>query len=171
MVTSAADRSGLPDPVPPSPLEADAGLLRPVPNWVGPLFLALGMITVPWVIYLGFTLPVRSEAAHYRGAWVGFDTALVAGLLGTGWLAYRGRDHVELPAVATATMLGVDAWFDVMTSSSRMAVASAVLLATCVELPLAALCGWIAVHAEDVRQQRLRLFRRRAEKISPEKIN
>jgi hypothetical protein len=144
-----------------TPVPADA-VRPPVPTWVGPLFLVLAAVTVPWVLYLGLTLPDRSLARHYDIAWVGFDVMLVLALLSTGWLAARGRDHVELPAVATATLLVVDAWFDVLTSAGPAQMVVAVLSAVLVELPLAALCVWLVVHAEQVRTQRLRFFRRRA---------
>jgi hypothetical protein len=130
---------------------------RPVPGWVGPLFLTLAVVTVPWIALLWVRLPARDLAGHYRLAWVGFDILLAAALARTGWTAWRGRDHVELPAVASATLLVVDAWFDVTTASSRAAVGFALATALLVELPLAALCVWIAVNAERVRRERLRL--------------
>ncbi len=130
-----------------------------MPGWVGPLFLVLAVSTVPWVVHLGSTLPERQVAGHYRAAWIGFDMLLIAALLATGWHAVRGHDHVELPAVACATLLVVDAWFDAMTSPTALRAARAVALALLVELPLAGLCLWIAWHAETVRRERLRLFR------------
>lgn len=145
--------------------DAAPATMLPVPRWVAPVFLGLAVLTVPWIVYLGLTLPSRSLARHYDLAWVGFDVALVVALLRTGWLAARGRDHIELPAVAAATLLCVDAWFDVVTapSASRMAVAMA--SAVFVELPLALLCAWIVRHAESVRRDRLRFFRRRARAV------
>ncbi len=139
------------DVVPPPP---DPG--RPVPGWVGPLFLCLAVAVVPWVVVLWVHLPSRDLSGHYRVAWVGFDLLLAAALARTGWTAWRGLDHVELPAVASATLLVVDAWFDVTTASSRTAAGIAVLTAVLVELPLAGLCVWIAVNAERVRRERLR---------------
>jgi hypothetical protein len=119
------------------------------------LFFCLAATTVPWIVFLWFRLPSRDLSGHYRLAWVGFDLMLALALARTGWTAWRGLDHVELPAVASATLLIVDAWFDVTTASSRAGVGVAVLTALLVELPLAALCVWIAVNAERVRRQRL----------------
>jgi hypothetical protein len=115
---------------------------RPVPGWVGLLFICLAVVIVPWIVVLWLRLPARDTVSHYRLAWVGFDVLLAVALARTGWTAWRGLDHVELPAVASATLLVVDAWF-------------ALLTALLVELPLAAVCVWIAVNAERVRRERL----------------
>jgi hypothetical protein len=122
---------------------------------MGPMFLFLAALTVPWAIELWATLPYRDVSAHYRLAWVGFDVMLAFVLARTGWLAWRGRDHVQLPAVASATLLVVDIWFDVVTASHPRDVALAVASAILVEIPLAVVCLWIAQNAERVRRQRL----------------
>jgi hypothetical protein len=138
---------------------------RPTPRWVAPVFAVLGAATVPWTVYLALTLPAAARTQHYRLAWVGFDTLLVALLLATAWAAWRGQQSVGLLATATATTLVVDAWFDVTTSAYAdlpAAVASAVL----VELPLAVVCGWIAMHVDQMIERRLqRLARRQARSI------
>jgi hypothetical protein len=126
-----------------------------VPGWVGLLFICLAVVIVPWIVVLWLRLPARDTVSHYRLAWVGFDALLAVALARTGWTAWRGLDHVELPAVASATLLVVDAWFDVTTASSRAAAGVALLTALLVELPLAAVCVWIAVNAERVRRERL----------------
>jgi hypothetical protein len=128
---------------------------RPVPRWTGPTFLFLAALTVPWAVELWLTLPYRDVSAHYRLAWVGFDIMLAVVLARTGWLAWHGRDHVELPAVAAATLLIIDMWFDVVTASSPRDLALAVGSALVVEIPLTLLCFWIARNAERVRRERL----------------
>jgi hypothetical protein len=133
-----------------------------VPRWVGPAFAVLAAGTVPWVVYLAVTLPRRATAVHYRTVWVGFDIGLVCVLSVSAYYAYRGRPRVALPATAAATMLFVDAWFDVLTTPSGMGLIVAVVLAGAVELPLAGICLWIALHAEQVVERRLRLLARRA---------
>lgn len=129
---------------------------RPVPRWTGPAFIVLSLLTVPWAVELWLTLPYRDVSAHYRLAWTGFDLMLAFVLGRTGWVAWRGRDHVQLPAVAAATLLGVDAWFDIVTASNRPDLMLAIGSAIIVEIPLAMLCVWIAQNAENVRRQRLR---------------
>ena len=130
--------------------------------WVGPAFLLLGAVTVPWAIVLAVTLPRTAQAGHYRLAWGGFDLGLAAALLGTGWIAVHGSDRVELPAMAAATMLIVDAWFDATTSSDTAGLVTALVMAVVVELPLAVLCLWIAWHDDEIREQRLRFLPRAA---------
>lgn len=129
--------------------------LRSVPIWVAPLFAVLGVATVPWTVYLSMTLPQHARITTYRTAWVGFDVILVIALLATAHAAWRGHWGVGLVASATATLLVVDAWFDVTTSSSVEFV-SAMLSAVLVELPLALLCTWIALHVDRFVNRRLR---------------
>ncbi len=107
------------------------------PRWVAPLFALLGAATVPWTIYLSLTLHT------YRLTWVGFDVLLTAALLATAYAAWRRHPLVGLLAAATAALLVVDAWFDV-TLSAGPERTGAILSAALVELPLAALCGWLA---------------------------
>jgi hypothetical protein len=135
--------------------------VRTVPWWVGPAFAVLAIGTVPWVIYLLITLPRHATFAHYRGVWVGFDIGLVGVLAGTGYQAWKGRPRVAIVATAAATMLFVDAWFDVLTTPRGNGLMVSIALAAFVELPLASICLWIALHAEMVIESRLRLLARR----------
>lgn len=139
---------------------------RVVPRWVAPVFLVLGLITIPWVVYLGLQLPERIESPHYDIAWVGFDIALVLALLRTGWAAWRGKPYVEIPAVVTGVLLVTDAWFDVLTTPGGMALTRSVAEAVLVELPLAVICFWVARHAELVREMRMARLRRSAGRLS-----
>lgn len=118
-----------------------------VPRWAGPAFAVLAIGTVPWIVFLAVTLPRHATVVHYRGVWVGFDLALVFVLATTAVLAWRGRPRVTMAATATATMLFVDAWFDVLTTPRSGGRWLSLLLAAGVELPLAATCLWIALHA------------------------
>lgn len=126
------------------------------------MFAVLGAAAIPWTAYLAMTLPEQARTHNYRTAWVGFDILLIVALLATALLAARGHRLVALLSAVTATMLVVDAWFDVMTSS-RADLRAAVLSAVLIELPLAAVCTWIALHAEQVMSRReQRAMRRRA---------
>src|SRR5439155_16479149 len=53
------------------------------------------------------------------------------------------RSWVNVPAAAAGTLLLADAWFDVVLSTSEVWVA--VAQAALAEVPLAALCYWIAI--------------------------
>ncbi len=143
---------------------AEVTKVKTVPWWVGPAFGILALGTVPWVIFLAVTLPRHATFAHYRGVWVGFDTALVVVLALTAWQAWRARPRVALAATAAATMLMVDAWFDVMTTPRGHGWFMSVVLAILVELPLAAICLWIALHASVVIEHRVIMLARRAQR-------
>ena len=147
----------------PEPHEATE--VRTVPWWVGPAFGLLALGTVPWVIFLAVTLPHHATFAHYRAVWVGFDSGLIAVLALTALLAWWARPEVALTATAAATMLLVDAWFDVMTTPARHGLLMAVVLAVLVELPLAGICLWIARHAEQVMEYRVMVLVRRARRV------
>ena len=100
-------------------------------------YVLMGLALIPWTVYLAVTLPKRQIDTHYRGAWVGFDLLLVVAIVLTAYYAFRMDDRVQLPAMATATLLLVDAWFDVMTAGGRTATFEALLMALLVEIPAA----------------------------------
>ncbi|MFL6074007.1 MAG: hypothetical protein ACJ73S_11490 [Mycobacteriales bacterium] len=94
---------------------------------------------IPWICYLAASLPERHLAAQWRVAWVGFDIGLLGGLAGTAWAAWRRRQVVVLFALVTATLLVVDAWFDIVLSWGTGDLPMALISAAFGELPLAAL--------------------------------
>lgn len=120
---------------------------------IGIAYLLLSVVLVPWIVWLAWTLPPESVAHHYDVAWPGFDVLLLAGLATTGVWALRRSRYLTVAASATGALLVVDAWFDVTTSSPKDRAAS-VALAVLVELPLAVLCLWLAVHAQDAVAER-----------------
>jgi len=108
------------------------------------LYTAAGIALLPWIAYLAVSLPKRDVDTHYRAAWVGFDLMLVVAVVLTAYYAFRVDTRVQLPATATATILIVDAWFDVMTAGGRAATGAALLFAVCIELPAAGFSLWLA---------------------------
>ena len=52
-------------------------------------------------------------------------------------MAFRMDPRVQLPATATATLLIVDAWFDMTTSGGRGQFFEAFVLAVLIEIPAA----------------------------------
>lgn len=108
------------------------------------LYLAVSVGMLPWIAYLALTLPGRNIDVHYRLAWVGFDCLLVLALAGTAYLAFRVDPRVEITATVTATMLVVDAWFDVTTSGRGESLILAIALAVCAELPAAVFSLYVA---------------------------
>jgi hypothetical protein len=107
-------------------------------------FGGAALLLVPWTIGLAHALPCRFVSAHWGIAWAGFDTALAAGLALTGFAVLRHAAWLDRAAIATATLLAADAWFDVLTAGDAAAVALASAEAVAVELPIAVLCIFIA---------------------------
>jgi hypothetical protein len=117
-------------------------------GWVVPLFALASLLLVPWVVVLVFDLPSTHRAAHWDVAWAGFDVMLALLLLAVAVTAWRRSPWLEGAATAAATLLFVDAWFDVLTASSRTELMVAAVEALVVELPLAVLCLLLAHDAE-----------------------
>ena len=133
----------------------------PLPRWLGPLAVCCTIGIIPWIVYLGLTLPDKQHTDHYATAWLGFDSVLVIVLAALGYFAITRKPWTELVAAVAATLLVVDAWFDVVTSEDSNAFMLALLTAFAAELPLAIICGWVAVNAERVRSRAYRRLRRR----------
>src|SRR6266516_2493430 len=72
---------------------------------------------LPRIVYVAWSLPSRSASSSWDVAWAGFDAGLFAALAATGWAAWRHAWWVQVAAIATATLLVVDVWFDVVTAS------------------------------------------------------
>ena len=106
------------------------------------LFAAAGLVL--WTVYLALSLPKENLEHHYRLTWVGFDLALVVSLYLTAHMAFRLDARVQAPATVVATLLIVDAWFDITTSTSESATIEALILALVVELPAAAFTLYVA---------------------------
>ena len=131
-----------------------------VVRWTGPAFALFSLILLPWIAYLAHSLPSRQVSADYDIAWTGFDAILLAALAGTGYFALRRSRYLATAAAAAATLLVVDAWFDVMTTLPGQRL-EPLALAAGVELPLAAVCAWLSLHTQQLAERRLILLLRR----------
>ena len=129
-------------------------------RWGGALFGICAIALIPWTIYIALSLPKRQLSPNYDLAWSGYDVILFLALACTTITALRRSRYLALAASWTAAMLVVDAWFDVMTSPGGKDRLAAVGLAAVVELPLAGVCLWMAVHSQDIADARLRLVLR-----------
>lgn len=115
--------------------------------WLGRGFIVLALILAIWTVFLGFSLPNNGVLAHEDVVWVGFDVGLLAGLLAIAWTALRRNTFLPLAGAATGALLLMDAWFDVVGSASTDDLGEAVVMAVVVELPLSAICWWVAWRA------------------------
>lgn len=115
-----------------------------VPPWIAPALLACAVVLVPWTVLLFVTLPRHYVANHWDLAWGGFDLGLGLALASTAVLVARRSPFAEVTATITGTLLVCDAWFDILTSRGTSDIAQATASALLIELPLAALCFWMA---------------------------
>ena len=128
-------------------------------RWAGPLFALFALIMVPWTVYIGESLPRRQLSPHYDVSWAGFDVMLLAALAATAFFALRRSRYLSMAATATAVLLVVDTWFDLMTTPSGQ-LAQSIVLAAVVELPLAAVCIWLGLHTQELTERRIVLLMR-----------
>jgi hypothetical protein len=124
--------------------------LRPTTlrHWVIGVFGAIGLGLLPWTIWLSASLKPRHVTERWDLAWSGFDMGLAVAFLLTAFAAWRKSPWVGALAAATGTLLLTDAWFDIVLESHADELRNAVYLAVFAELPIAALCFWIAYRTE-----------------------
>jgi hypothetical protein len=108
--------------------------IRRIREW---LALCAAIALIPWMIFLGLTLPQSYTAQHWQVTWVGFDVLLLVFMLATAVLGFTHHHLLTLFAFTTGVLLVCDAWFDVLTAR-RGDFVVAVLTAALGELPLAA---------------------------------
>ena len=101
------------------------------------------LLEMVWTIYVGYKLPRHYVANHWDVAWVGIDAAEVLLLSASAWAAWRRNTLLVIFATASATLLLLDAWFDV-TTALHGDVFQGILLAGLVEVPSAAVLLWVA---------------------------
>lgn len=139
--------------VPERPVSPNARRTLLLVTWV----FALGvLVMIPWSAWLAWSLPERSLAVNYDLAWAGFDVLLTLVLAAVAISAWRGARWLPPLASATASLLVVDAWFDVVTSHGRGERWEALLRAAFIELPLAVACIWLTLHSQAINESRLR---------------
>jgi hypothetical protein len=117
-------------------------------RWVGIFFIACFIGLVPWTVYLWLTLPDREVSSHYNLAWTGFDVLLAVVLLATGRCVIARSKYLAVTAASAATLLVVDAWFDITTAPPGGDLFWAFAMAAVAEIPLAVACLWLAYHTE-----------------------
>lgn len=120
-------------------------LARPWQRYLGWAFTGAGAAMIPWLFVLADQLPAQTTAVHWNTVWIGLDSLEALGLASTGMLLRRQDSRAGLTAAATAALLAMDAWFDVLTSAPGADRAVAIAMAAGAEVPMAALCAYLAV--------------------------
>lgn len=121
-------------------------LTRTAQRWWRLVFLVWVVGEGLWTVYLATALRETYTTHHWDIAWVGLDVAQVLVAGGLAWTWRRKVEAFRSLAVAEATMLLVDAWFDVITA--RRSSVGASLLAGVAELSLAGALLWIRRRVE-----------------------
>ena len=124
--------------------------LRRARRWLLLVLGGVAVVLLPWTGYLSATLPSEHVAHHWRVAWAGLDLAEAAALVATFVALLRNSPAVTVLASIAGTLLVCDAWFDVVTAQPGSDLAWALVFALLAELPLAALCFWIAFEVGEV---------------------
>jgi hypothetical protein len=126
---------------------------RVVPAWAPVLLIGCTVALIPWIVVLLIELPAQHVAEHWDIAWAGFDVGIAAALAATAATVLRRSAWTPVAATMTGTLLVVDAWFDILTAHGAGERWVAVGMGVCCELPLAAICLYIARNVEQVLEQ------------------
>ncbi len=118
--------------------------ISPLPRGLAVLFLAICLGLIPQVISLSSSLTQTAIANHWRAVWVGLDISEALVFLLTAWFIYFRSAFAAITASVAATLLWLDAWFDVLTSFRKGSLATATNLAVFVEIPLGFFCFFVA---------------------------
>ena len=129
---------------------------------IAPFFALAGLALIPWTIWLTLHLSSHHETANWKTVWAGFDLGEAAALIATAITALRRSPWLGPAAAIAGTLLCVDAWFDITLEAGGTHLLSAVLEAAFVELPLAAICFWVAHDFERALERALPAWRRAA---------
>lgn len=101
------------------------------------IFMGGCVVLAAWIGVLMLTLPRHYTAGHWRGAWVGFDFALLAAFAATAWAGWRERQVLIICLTVTGTLLVCDAWFDIILDLGTRDILMSVFSAVVAEVPLA----------------------------------
>lgn len=123
----------------------DSPIYPALPRWIAGAYAILVIITIPWTVYIGITLPTKELSRHWDAAWVGLDIAIAFMLILNALFSYFESKWLVLSATATSTLLITDAWFDVVTAHSGRPFHEAAASAFFIELPLAILTFHVAL--------------------------
>jgi hypothetical protein len=107
------------------------------------LLIAVGLAA--WVFELGAVLQGQAEVRNWSSTWVGLDLMEITGLVLTSILLRRRSVYLSPVAAVTATLFGLDAWFDVLTASAGAAWYESLAAAFFGEIPMTVLLAALAI--------------------------
>jgi hypothetical protein len=123
-------------------------------RFAGNGMIVAAMVLGVWAVWLGSSLPPdplpRQWSTAYFGldnyslTWVGLDCLEVLGLAACGVLFRRASRHTRTIALLCIPVFLLDAWFDILTATTRADLVAATVMAVLGELPAACMLCWIA---------------------------
>jgi hypothetical protein len=111
------------------------------------ILLAIAAGLTVWVFELGAVLQGQAQVRNWSSVWVGLDLMEIAGLVLTALLLRRRSAYLSAAAAVTATLFGLDAWFDVLTAAAGPAWYESLADAFFAEIPMTLLLAVIAITA------------------------
>ena len=113
-------------------------------TWTSRLLTVAAVVVIPWVALLTAQLHGGATRRSLGSSWIGLDLIEIVGLLVVGSMLRRRHRATSPVAAATAAVLILDAWFDLMSSTPRLAYVQSLLLAFLIEIPFAVLLICVA---------------------------
>ena len=104
--------------------------------------ITVALLETAWIVFIAIRLPRHYIANHWDLAGVGLDVAQVLMVLLAAWAAWRRRALLIIFATSAATLMVLDAWFDVTTARGGDFDESLVL-ALVFEIPFAIGLLWV----------------------------
>ena len=124
-------------------LRFDPRVMRRMPAAL--LLIAVGLAA--WVFELGAVLQGQAQVRNWSSTWVGLDLMEIIGLVLTSILLRRRSVYLSPVAAVTATLFGLDAWFDVLTASAGADWYESLATAFLGEIPMTGLLAALAIWA------------------------
>jgi hypothetical protein len=106
------------------------------------ILITAALVETAWTVFIAIRLPRHYITNHWDLAWVGLDVAQVLMVLLSAWAAWRRRALLIIFATSAATLLMLDAWFDVTTARGGD-IDESLVLALVFELPFAIGLLWV----------------------------
>ena len=118
-----------------------------IPSWAARLYILISLAMIPWVIYLGYKLPLQHISRNWDITWIGLDVAQISALLTTGILARLSSIYMLFFAPIAGTLFLTDAWFDILGYKvGAFGFNQALLMAAFGEIPLTVMSFALTIH-------------------------